>query len=284
MPLPIVLAHGIARFDILAREIDLLDGEESPDDAAHYFRRIRSTLRDAHFDAHHSDVSFARSVDLRARELRANVERVLRETGAPRAHVVAHSMGGLDARHMLYDGRDEGFHEKVASLTTIGTPHLGTSFADWGVRNSRELFRLFEFLGITTLAGFEDLTTEACLEFDRRAESFERSCGVLFQTIAGVQEAWQVFAPLQFSWFVIHENEGENDGLVPLDSARWRDEYALREIDADHLNQVGWWDPNELGLRLFPSRAERRRSRGELEARVRGMYVDIATDLARRFP
>jgi triacylglycerol lipase len=197
-------------------------------------------------------------------------------------HIIAHSMGGLDARHMLYDGRNEGFHDKIASVTTIGTPHLGTSFADWGIRHTRELFRLFEWLGIDSLDGFRDLTTEACRKFDDEARGFETSCGVSFRTVAGVQDVELIFAPLQFSWFVIHEKEGANDGLVPVESARWRPELVLCTIDADHLNQVGWWDPNELGLRFFPSLAAKRRSRRETEARIRALYVEIARGLDAR--
>ena len=41
-------------------------------------------------------------------------------------HLIAHSMGGLDARHMIVR---EGMAERVASLTTVGTPHNGTPVA-----------------------------------------------------------------------------------------------------------------------------------------------------------
>jgi hypothetical protein len=30
-------------------------------------------------------------------------------------------MGGLDAKHMLWNNRNEHFEEKIASITTIGT-------------------------------------------------------------------------------------------------------------------------------------------------------------------
>jgi triacylglycerol lipase len=277
--LPILLAHGIARFDFIARQLDLFDGEEKEDDRAHYFRRIRSTLRAAGFDAHHSDVPYAAGVHVRARHLLRNVEQVLRETGAPRLHIIAHSMGGLDARHMLFEGRDLRVHERVASLTTIGTPHLGTSFADWGVRRGAEALALLEFLGIDSLDGFQDLTTDACREFDAKARPFEEWCGVEFQTYAGTQELRLVFAPLQVPWFVIHENEGANDGLVSLESARWRAPYFKDRLDADHLNQVGWWDPNEAA-RFFPSLGGALLSRRRMEERIRELYLSIARGLS----
>jgi triacylglycerol esterase/lipase EstA (alpha/beta hydrolase family) len=41
-------------------------------------------------------------------------------------HIIAHSMGGLDARHLIVD--IVTMADKVGTLATIGTPHLGTSF------------------------------------------------------------------------------------------------------------------------------------------------------------
>ena len=276
MTFPIILAHGIARFDA-ARE--LLDDDDGVDDGTHYFRRIRSTLLAEGFNVHHSSVSFAGSVDVRSRQLKENVERVLHEAGASKVHIIAHSMGGLDARHMLFDHQDERIHERVASLTTIGTPHLGTSFADWSICHTDKLFTLFDIFGIHALDVFKDLTTAACREFNASARSFESSCGVTFQTYAGTQALPFIFTPLQFSWCVIQQNEGANDGLVSLASARWRDEFFQREIRADHLNQIGWWDTNELALCFFPSVRETRVSRLELEQRIRALYVEIAQEL-----
>ena len=178
MRYPIVLAHGIARFDVLLR--DLLKDEDMSDNRAHYFRRIRSTLQGAGFPTYHSSVPWAESVAVRSRALRANVEQVLAETGARKVHIIGHSMGGLDARHMLFDGRAEGIHERVASLTTIGTPHWGTSFADWGITSEKLLLAILGTLRITALDGFRDLTTKTCAAFNAQAESFELRCGVAF--------------------------------------------------------------------------------------------------------
>ena len=45
--------------------------------------------------------------------------------------------------------------ERVASLTTIGTPHWGTSFADWGITSEKLLLAILSTLrksiGSTTL-------------------------------------------------------------------------------------------------------------------------------------
>lgn len=44
-----------------------------------------------------------------------------------RAHIIAHSMGGLDARWVL---TQPGMADKIASLTTIATPHQGTTLGN----------------------------------------------------------------------------------------------------------------------------------------------------------
>lgn len=51
------------------------------------------------------------------------------KTGAPRLVIVAHSMGGLVARAYL---RDHG-EDLVQHVFTIGTPHHGTSLANFGI-------------------------------------------------------------------------------------------------------------------------------------------------------
>src|SRR2546422_4122358 len=235
---PIVLAHGIARFDALLRNV--LRDEDAADDRTHYFRRIRSTLQAAGFMVEHSTVPWAKAVGVRATALKAEVERVLTKTGAQKAHIVAHSMGGLDARHMLFEHQGDRMHQKVASVSTIGTPHWGTSFADWGVSHASLFLALLQTLGASQLDGFKDLTTSACAQFNEQAAAFESGCGVAFRTYAGAQDVSRVFAPLQISWHVIKVHEGNNDGLVSVRSARWCSEYFQEPIlDADHLNEIG---------------------------------------------
>lgn len=73
-------------------------------------------------------VPAAESVEGRGAKLKESIESELK-TWPPgtRAHIVAHSMGGLDARWVI---AQEGMAEKIASLTTIATPHRGTTLGD----------------------------------------------------------------------------------------------------------------------------------------------------------
>ncbi|MDZ7578300.1 MAG: alpha/beta fold hydrolase [Candidatus Nanopelagicales bacterium] len=63
-------------------------------------------------------------IRLVAQRLSQLVETVVKETGYERVHVVGHSMGGMIGRY--YVQRMNG-DERVHTLVTLGTPHLGTA-------------------------------------------------------------------------------------------------------------------------------------------------------------
>ena len=71
------------------------------------------------------------SVAVRTEYLKAAVDDILSRTGAAKVNVIAHSIGGLDSRHLI---TALGYGDRVASLTTISSPHLGTSAADLGLK------------------------------------------------------------------------------------------------------------------------------------------------------
>ncbi len=257
---PIILAHGIARFDFLLEYLvqnsklfnikisDLVDGLS-------YFKGITQFLRRKGFDAEHSNVAFADGVKKRSEDLQNEVELFLNIKGKQKAHIIAHSMGGLDARLMIVNNKN-GIADRISSLTTIGTPHNGTYLADyWLEKGGDEVITALE--KCIRLNGFADLTTKVCGDFNTASEKIEADNSVVYQTIATKENRKFVFFPLQGAWEKIFEKQGDNDGLVPVSSQLWTDEIVGDKqtkvihhlgfpMDADHLNQVGWWDPNQL--------------------------------------
>ena len=286
--LPIVLAHGIARFDIF-REI-LIQKSGIPEtefgDKFHYFKGIKSHLEENGFDVYHTSVDFSGSVNLRAQQLSDQINHILAGRPTDKVHIIAHSMGGLDARHMIVD--IEGMADKVASVNTIGTPHLGTSFADFGISQGGS-FVIKGMEPFLDLNGFNDLTTTACEAFNRRAKDKEASNKVVYRTYASTEEHDLVFLPLQLSWSIISKLEGENDGLVSVRSQQWESELTGSDgsrktigqfrfpVPADHLNEVGWWDLHETNPILGLLKAEK--FAGEYESRVKAIYLEIVKKL-----
>ncbi|PYS91157.1 MAG: hypothetical protein DMF64_12965 [Acidobacteria bacterium] len=288
---PIVLAHGIARFDFLLAHLlhtaNLFGLDLTlPTDGVNYFKGIARHLRDQGFDIYQSNVSFAAPVTKRAEDLRAEVNKALTLKQSEKVHIIAHSMGGLDARHMLVNLEMAG---KVASLTTIGTPHNGTSFADWGIKNGGSV--LIESLkNVLDIAGLQDLTTQSCAQFNQTAQNAEAKNEVVYQTYASAEEKAAVFSPLQEPWQIIHDAEGDNDGLVPVTSQQWQAQLRSDDgttkpikqhqfpVPADHLNEIGWWDLQEMqrmgGLSLsLLSKIK------DYELSIRNVYLDIARNL-----
>jgi triacylglycerol lipase len=105
------------------------------------------------------------SIARRAAELKEFIVTRLNEMGQPDQKVIlmAHSMGGLDARYAV---SKLGLDRNVA--VTVTTPHRGSPFADWAVRN------IGRRLGVNHLLNFlkadwsaiSDVTTESCAEFN----------------------------------------------------------------------------------------------------------------------
>ncbi|HEY0195817.1 MAG TPA: alpha/beta fold hydrolase, partial [Kofleriaceae bacterium] len=67
------------------------------------------------------------SVQNRATALATQVDGFIAANQLDQVHIIAHSMGGLDSRYLI---STLGYADKVASLTTLGTPHRGSPIAD----------------------------------------------------------------------------------------------------------------------------------------------------------
>src|SRR6185295_306743 len=220
--LPIVLAHGIARFDILTLILRQKLGitESVVEDRFEYFKGIKTFLESNGFTVFHPNQPFSGSVELRAQHLAARVQEALQETKAPKVHIIAHSMGGLDARHMIVDN---GMADRVGTLATIGTPHQGSQVADKLAEPGGAL--LLQMLDkVFDVDGVNDLTSSKCEAFNRRAEDAEARNAVVYQTYAAHEDLKDVFLPLVAGWLIIKDADGPNDGLVSVRSQKWATE------------------------------------------------------------
>jgi len=218
-PHPIVLACGIARFDAIrerfAEWLRLLNIELP--DSGHSFKGIKSHLTENGFEVHHTLVSFAADLETRATELGDQITGILDANAATKVHIIAHSMGGLDARTLIV--REPDWAERIASLTTIGTPHWGTPVADRLLEKG--LGEWIESLEtVIDISGSRDLGTEARREFNAAHEAAEADNQVIYQAVWSKTK--EVFRPLRKAAELMPDCD--NDGLVPSSSQRWTEE------------------------------------------------------------
>src|SRR4051812_10672611 len=152
---PIVLQHGLFGFsDIGVGKLKLT-----------YFNRIdRAIAARGHpliVPRVHPTSSIARRAGMLKRAILANTQ------DSQRVVIFAHSMGGLDARYMI---SRLSMADRVAALVTICTPHRGSPYADWCIRNLGKRMgglKLMRLLGLDVRA-ITDLTTERCLAFNEK--------------------------------------------------------------------------------------------------------------------
>lgn len=242
--LPVVLAHGIFRFDELRRR---LQDQGGPDLGPHYFVGIKPYLEANGFVVLESDVSFVGSVQHRARQLAAQVQPFAAQQGGT-VQIIAHSMGGLDARHAIVH---EGLAGCVATLTTIATPHLGSPVAELTDTFSGRLL-LAALSTLLDVQGFADLRPDACAARTAALAAHEAVNGVRYRAVHAVESVERMNVLLQTTQALM---TGQSDGMVPIRSQQWASAVGMKRIEqlafpvpADHLNEIGIYDPGELAF------------------------------------
>jgi triacylglycerol lipase len=219
-PLPVVLVHGLFGFDRIG----------VPGARFDYFRGIARHLETLGCHAHAVRLPAAASVPDRARELVAAIDALPHE----RIDLIAHSLGGLDARYAL---THLGLSRRVRSLVTVGTPHRGTPLADLALAGPLDWARrIISALGMP-LEAVEWLGTEALATFNAQVVDVP---GVRYACVVGGMHREDSPVPLALApaHAYLRRVAGPNDGLVPIASQYWGE--TLAEIEADHFAQIGW--------------------------------------------
>lgn len=217
---PIVLVHGLFGFAQLrlGKWFNL-----------EYFHGIPRALEAAGNRVIAASLSPTRGIAARAEELKTFLE--TNYPGEP-VHVIAHSMGGLDARHAI---SKLGMADSVLSLTTLGTPHRGSPFADWAIKGLVRLVApFFDVLRLPRDA-FDDLTVARCKLFN---ESTPDAPGVRYFSVAGKYESTSFNPSWHLSGPIVEKAEGPHDGIVSIASATWGESVEI--WDGDHVSLINW--------------------------------------------
>lgn len=215
---PIILVHGLLGFDRV---------KFGPFRVGRYFPGIEEALALNGYRLAVPSLSKLHGVAHRAKQLRRFI---LEEFPNEQVHIFAHSMGGLDSRYMI---SKLGMENRVLSLTTIGTPHRGSSYADWAIQRFGRIGRPLMSYWRLSFDAFRDLTTTEATHLMSQCPDVP---GIRYRSIGGVCESNRVTLHWRLAARVVTELEGDNDGVVSVRSAQYGESFELWH--ADHMNLV----------------------------------------------
>lgn len=165
-------------------------------------------------------------------------------------------MGGIDCRYLTTHLTRRKF--SVLSITTIATPHRGSTFANHFLATLGK-GRMDSFLSLLDLLpngggdgkAFECLTIESMRKFNEEVPDVP---GVKYFSWGSVYEPGFVDT---WKWphSVVLEKEGPNDGLVSVESAKWVSSILLDPVSIPYsfLYRESIWVPFKMLIILILS-------------------------------
>ena len=258
---PILLVHGV-----FFRDFKYFN----------YWGRIPKELEVNGASVYYGNHQSARPVADSALEIAQRIKEILKETGAEKVNIIAHSKGGLDCRCAI---ASTDIAPYVASLTTVNTPHRGCLFADYLLKHISSSVKdkvastynsALKKLGDKDpdfLAAVNDLTASSCKKFNETTGAppdhiFCQSVGSVLKKASGGK------FPLNFSYLLVKLFDGANDGLVSASSFEWGEKYTL--LEPRHKEGISHGDIIDLNRINLP------------DFDVREFYVTLVNDLKNR--
>lgn len=261
---PILLVHGMG-----FRDTRLIN----------YWGRIPKALEKWGAEVYYGRQDSNGSIESNALQLAVSLDEALAASGAQKVNIIAHSKGGLEARYLI---SSLGYEDKVASLTTISTPHNGSVTVDRLISFTRPVVRLGckavdLWYGITG-DRFPDTYSAVCSFETKNAEEFNRknpdSHKVYYQSYAFAMKKPVSDIFLGWTWLVVNHFEGENDGLLAPRASKWTNfkgvYYGSSGRGISHCDEVD--------MRRLPLSRRSAEGEGQLSD-ITELYIDIAEGL-----
>lgn len=210
---PILLVHGV-----FFRDFRFFN----------YWGRIPAELKKNGATVFYGNQQSAASVERCGEELAERIRQIVQETGCEKVNIIAHSKGGLDSRYAISAC---GAADYVATLTTVNTPHNGCIFADHLLNKipdkvccnvaSKYNAALSKFgdSDPNFMEAVQDLTASSCARLNTMLPD---SPQVYYQSVGTkMAHATSGRFPLNMAHPMVKHFDGDNDGLVSVDSMKW---------------------------------------------------------------
>ena len=245
-----------------------------------YWGRIPNALSDIGTELFYGQQDCWARIEDNAKSLKARVRQILDETDSEKVNIIAHSKGGLEARMVA---STLGMGGQIASITTIGTPHRGSKTIDRLLKAPDSLFNIASFAVDNWIGLIGDTKPDfyaVCKDFSTEyAEKFNKENpdvpGVYYQSFAGVMRTPLSDINLSTANVIVKMIEGDNDGLVSVESAKWGEAFTL--LTGRTNRGVSHYD--EIDFRRAPFSS---RSSGDGVADICDVYKSIVYDLVER--
>jgi triacylglycerol lipase len=238
---PIILSHGMGASGMI---------KVFGVNVVSYWYGIEGALEDEGANVFITSVNGMDSTANKAAAWKTQVLQIMAITGASKVNVIAHSHGGLYTRYAI---SNLGMYSKVASLTTMCTPHRGSAVADvilglagdsgWLIGAALDSIYsiMFGDNNPQSLQNGIEVTRPYCNNIFN--PNTLNKTGVYYQSWATKINVSSQSVILGPTWLLLLAKEGANDGLVSTTSAVWGNFRGIQSggfpyIGIDHLNAV----------------------------------------------
>ncbi|MCQ2467855.1 MAG: alpha/beta fold hydrolase [Clostridia bacterium] len=191
-----------------------------------YWGRIPKMLENLGCEVYLSGQDCSASVESNCEQIAKRLDDILASTGAKKVNIIAHSKGGLESRYLA---SSMGYADKIASITTMATPHNGSKTVDTLMKFPDRIIRIgcfffdvwFKTIGDINPETYKAITgfkTSSAAKFNEENPDQE---GIYYQSYAFVMKHFWSDMLIWFPSLVVHHFEGENDGLLPPEAVKW---------------------------------------------------------------
>lgn len=208
---PLVLVHGVG-----FRDLKYIN----------YWGRIPNELLRNGATVYYGNQEAWGTVEYNAQDIKDKILKIVKETGTEKVNIIAHSKGGLDARYMI--SRLE-MGNYVASLTMMSSPHRGCKFVDVACKIPDKVYKAiarlvdkyYRFLGDKNPDFYTASRQFATFHSEKFNEEVKDVDKVYYQSYATVVKNFFSDYMVTLPYILVKLTEGENDGLVAINSAKW---------------------------------------------------------------